>query len=174
MKRGALVFIILAVLVVALPASAQVSATGTLAVSGTLAESIQISLTSGSLTLGGTPQAATVAAGTIQKFGGTLTGGFTQTASTATDYTIGGNFNVKVDYANGASANYTLTGELNSAALSGTTWTLGAVTLNNTTAQNLTTSGTYGSAANYALAIKITNAATGSIANTVNLVATSN
>jgi len=173
MKRISVVFLFLAVCAIALPASA-LTATGTLAVSGTLAESVQIFITSGTLTLGGTAQDATVSAGTIQKFGGSLTGGFSQTGSTASNFTIAGNFNAEVDYANGASPTYHLTAALNSAAPAGTVWTLGTIATLSTTAQDLQTAGTYGAPSNYTLSIQIANTSTGSIARTISLVATTN
>ncbi|HEY6893498.1 MAG TPA: hypothetical protein VI258_04980 [Rhodanobacteraceae bacterium] len=175
MKRTLIVLAALSVLVFALPASAAVSANGSLAVTGTVAESIQIVLTDGSLTLtnGGTAN-ATAAAGTIQKFGGSLTGGFAKSNVVAGSFDIGGTFNVEVDYAGGGSLNYNLTAELNSSAASGTTWKLDSTTLNNTAAQQIVATGTYGSPARHTLAITIANSASGAIDNTINLVATSN
>ena len=130
-------------------ASAQDTATGTLAVTGTIASSISLTIESAGGTTGGLgTNAATSALGTISKFGGIVPTSFTRTV-TATDWKLASNIGVKVVKANSISSAYTLNAKLNSAPVTGVAWTVNAVLLNATTAQALTAAGVYDAIGSY-------------------------
>jgi hypothetical protein len=125
------------------------------------------------IALGGNgTSAATVAFGSVQAYGGTVPTGVTKTLNGTTDWSLSTPIDVVVQVANQSSADYTLTGALQTA--DGTnTWQLGATPLT-TTAATLTSGGTYG---NTAYTFKLTipfSAAAGAISNTINFTATAN
>lgn len=159
------------------PAAANPSATGTLTVTATVAASMQLIFDSdpSGVPLSGTgTNAATLALGTVQAYGGTVPAGATRTVNGTTDYTYSSPFDVKVTKANSASSNYTLTAALNAADATNT-WKVDAVTLT-TSAQQITATGGYGSDAVHTLYLTIpfSEADGTSISNVVNFTATAN
>jgi hypothetical protein len=180
MKRQAYLlaaFVMAAALCGSGPALAAATASGTLAVTATVAASIQLvfdSDASGIVLTGAGTNAATLAFGTVQAYGGTVPTGATRTVNGTTSFTYSSPFDVKVTKANSTSANYTLAASLNSSD-STNTWLVDSTTLT-TTAQNVTTSGAYGSDAAHTLYLTIPfSEADGTlISNTVNFTATAN
>jgi hypothetical protein len=150
-------------------AGAQDTATGTLAVTGTVVSSISLTIASagGSGQSGMGTSAATTGLGSISKFGALPTN-FTRTVS-ATDWTLSSTIGVTVTKANSISTAYTLNAKLSTAPATGVVWKVNAVTLNATTAQALTAAGVWGSTPTYAWDLVIDDAVptASSIANTV-------
>jgi hypothetical protein len=179
MKRLGFSLVALAVVASAgVPArAASPTATGTLAVTATVAASINMVFDSDAsgIPLGSAgTNAATLAFGTVQAYGGSVPVGATRTVNGTTSFTYSSPFDVKVIAANSASANYTLAGSLNAA--DGTnTWKIDAVSLT-TSPQTITATGTYGSDQSHTLALTIpfTVADATVISNTVNFTATAN
>jgi hypothetical protein len=129
-------------------ASAQETATGTLAVTGTIVGSISLTIESAGGTASGlTTNAASTDLATISKFGAAPTG-FTKTLS-ANSWALNSTIGVKVVKANSISTAYTLNAKLATAPVAGLTWTVNAVLLNATTAQAMTAAGVYGSTGSY-------------------------
>jgi hypothetical protein len=158
--------------------AANPSASGTLAVTATVASSIQLvfnSSPSGVTLSGSGTNAAALAFGTVQAYGGAVPTGATRTVNGTTSYTYSSPFYVNVSLANSSSASYTLTAALNAADTQGNTWAVDSVTLS-TSAQTITASGTYSSNQSHTLALTIPfSAASGeAISNTVNFTATAN
>jgi hypothetical protein len=179
MKRAyfALPAIVAGLVLAALPASAAVTASGTLSVTATVAASINMVFdtdASGVSLTGSGSNAATLAFGTVQAYGGTVPTGATRTVNGTTDYTYSSPFDVKVTKANSSSANYTLDASLN-ASDSTNTWKVDTVSLT-TSPQHVTTTGTYGSDQSHVLylAIPFSEADATAISNTVNFTATAN
>jgi hypothetical protein len=159
------------------PASAAVTATGTLGVTATVAASIKMVFNSDAsgVTLGGAgTNAATLAFGTVQAYGGVVPTGVTRTVS-ASDFTVSSPFDVNVVSANSASANYTLTAQLN-AADAVNTWKLGATTITNASPSTITTTGAYATDVPFTLGLTIPFTVTDAtvISNTLNFTATAN
>jgi hypothetical protein len=159
-------------------ALANPSAGGTLAVTATVASSIQLAFISdpSGIALGGSgTNAATLALGTVQAYGGTVPAGATRTVNGTTSYTYSSAFDINVTLADSSSANYTLTAALNAADAQGNTWAVDSVTLT-TAPQTVTSSGSYGSNQSHTLALTIPFSATSgeAISNTVNFTATAN
>lgn len=135
-------------------ASAQDTATGTLAVTGTVVSSISLTIESaGGSTSGLGTSAASTSLGSISKFGAAPTG-FTLTRGT-TNWTLTSAVGVKVVKANSISTAYTLNAKLASAPTTGIAWNVNAVLLNATTAQAMTAAGAYGTTASYPWTIVI-------------------
>jgi hypothetical protein len=149
-------------------ASAQDTAAGTLAVTGTVISSISMTIESaGGTTSGLGTDTASTALGSFSKFGTTPTG-FTKVNTVANEWTLSSTIGVKVVKANSISTAYTLNAKLNSAPTTGVAWTVNAVLLNATTAQALTAAGAYGSTASYNWDIAILDSvAAGALDNTV-------
>jgi predicted secreted protein len=150
------------------------TSSGTLTVTGTVASSINLTIESAGGTTSGTgTAAATSALGTLSKYSAAPTG-FTL-ARGASDWTVSANVGVKVEKANLTSTDYTLTAQLESAPVTGTTWKLNGSTLSNTVATNLTSTGTYASTGSYSWDIVVADsAAPGAIDNAINYAATAN
>jgi hypothetical protein len=172
---------ILVGLVLALPlgfssvAQAQNTSTGSMTVTGTVVSSIGLTIESaGGVFSGGGTAAASSALGSISK-NGTAPTGFTR-VNTATDSTLSASVGIKVVQTNGASATYTLTAQLSTAPPTGTTWTLGGLTLAAATPVQLTATGVYSATPTYVWTINLldTVANATSIANTINFAAIAN
>lgn len=150
-------------------ASAQDTATGTLAVTGTIVSSISLTIASagGGSQSGMGTSAATTALGSISKFGALPTN-FTRVQG-STDWTLSSTIGVTVTKANSISTAYTLNAKLSTAPTAGIVWKVNAVTLNATTAQALTAAGAWGSTPTYAwdLVIADSVATATPLANTV-------
>ena len=148
-------------------ASAQDTATGTLAVTGTIVSSISLTIDSAGGTTGGLgTNAATSALGSISKFGALPTG-FTIVRGT-TDYTLSSSIGVTVVKANSASTAYTLNAKLATAPAAGIVWKVNAFTLNGATVVPLTAAGAWGSTPTYAWDIVIDDVVpAGAIDNTI-------
>lgn len=179
LKRAAFLLcgLLIAAVISVVPAGASVTATGTLAVTATVAASINMvfdSDASGVTLTGSGSNAATLAFGTVQAYGGTVATGASRSVNGTTDYTYSSPFDVKVTKANSSSANYTLDASLNSSD-STNTWAVDSVTLT-TSAQHVTTTGTYGSDQSHTLSLTIpfSEADATAISNTVNFTATAN
>jgi hypothetical protein len=156
-------------------ALANPSASGTLAVTATVNASIQMVFDSdpSGVTLGGAgTNAATLAFGNISAYG--PLGTHVSRTVGASSFTVSTPFDVKVNKANSASANYTLSAALASSD-STNTWVVDSTTLT-TSAQNVTTSGTYGSdqAHTLYLTVPFTSPDQTAISNTVDFTATAN
>jgi hypothetical protein len=136
-------------------ASAQDTATGTLAVTGTVVSSISLTIASagGSGQTGMGTNTATTALGSISKFGA-IPAGFTRVIS-ASDWTLSSTIGVTVTKANSISTAYTLNAKLSTAPAVGIGWTVNAVLLNATTAQALTAAGAWGSTPTYVWTIAV-------------------
>jgi hypothetical protein len=160
---------------VSAPSTSALSATGTVAVTATTSASISLTFTTDAsgITLGGTgTNAATIAFGAVQAYGGVVPSGVTKTVNAPTNWALSTPFDVNVYVANQTSANYTLTAALASSDATNT-WQLGATSLT-TTAATLTSTGAYGSTSyTFKLTIPFSEAA-GAISNTMNFTATAN
>lgn len=152
------------------------SASGTVAVTATVASSVSLTFATdpSGITLGGTgTSAATIAFGAVQAYGGTVPANVTKTVNGTTNWTLSTPFDVVVQVANQTSSNYTLTAQLNTADANNT-WKIGATTITSASAATLTATGAYGTTS-YTLGLTIPFAeAAGSISNTLNFVATAN
>ena len=152
------------------------SASGTVAVTATIASSISLVFTTDAsgITLGNSgTSAATIAFGTIQAYGGTVPTGVTKAVNAPTNWTVSTPFDITVQVANQTSASYTLTAQLQTAD-SLNTWKLGTTTITSASAASLTATGTYGlTIYTLNLTIPFTEAA-GAVSNTLNFVATAN
>jgi hypothetical protein len=175
--RHTLVLIVLLIAAFSLatqPASAT-SATGTVAVTATTVGSVSLTfVTDGAgITLGGSgTSAASIAFGSVQAYGGSVPAGVTKTVNGTTNWSLSTPLDVVVQVANQTSANYTLTGALQTTDATNS-WFLGATTLT-TSAATLTSTGAYGSTA-YTFKLTIPFSATaGAISNTINFTATAN
>lgn len=153
------------------------TATGTLAVTGTVASSISLTVENGTvgptLTGAGTDAASTDLGTTFSKYGSTPAG-FTKTLQGTTSWTLSSDFGVKVEKANSDSTNYTLVANLSTDP--GTVvWNAGGTPFVAVAAKNLTSTGVYATTTNYAWSIVIPDAlTTPDLANTINFLATSN
>jgi hypothetical protein len=157
------------------PVFAATTASGTVAVTATVASSVSLTFVSdpAGITLGGTgTSAATVAFGNVQAFGGVVPANVTKTVAAA-NWTLSTPFDVVVAVANQVSPTYTLTAQL-AIADAVDTWKVGASTITSAAAATVTAAGAYGSTS-YTLALTIPFAkAAGAITNTINFVATAN
>ena len=176
MTKAKLIVVTLAV-ALALPvlAGAQVTASGTLAVNATVQSSINLVFNSDGAGVGLTgsgTNAATMNLGNISAYG-TLAAGVSRTVAAA-NFRVSSPFDVVVSQANGSSANYTLTAQLNAAdATNG--WDISGSAVTNAAATTLTNTGAYGSSVAYTLGLTVPLASPGgAIANQVNFVATAN
>ncbi len=147
-------------------------ATGTLAVSFTVASSFQLVVNQApggvALTGGGT-SAASADLGTVSYYGGCTTAGVTCTQAPP-NLSVTTTFAVRVDSASSSSANYRLDASL-AAADATNTWRVNTVTLS-TTAQTVRASSAYGTDVIQNLEILVPNTApTGAVSNTINLLA---
>lgn len=150
-------------------------ATGTLAVTANVASSINLVFNSstGGVVLGNSgTSAATLAFGTIQAFGGTLTTGVSRSA-TANNFTVSSPVDVVVTKANSTSPTYKLTAQLQTADPLNT-WSVGGVGVIAATPATIAATGTYGPTTfQVAITILLTTPAA-SITNQINYTATSN
>ena len=139
-------------------ANAQDTATGTLAVTGTVVSSISLTIASagGSGQSGMGTSAATTGLGSISKFGA-IPAGFTR-VSTASDWTLSSAIGVTVTKANSPSTAYTLNAKLSTAPAVGVVWKVNAVALNAATVSALTAAGAWGSTPTYAWDLVIADA----------------
>jgi hypothetical protein len=176
LKSGAAAIVVAGVSLAMAPnASAQVTSTGTLTVTATVASSIGLTFeTDGSgvaLTGAGT-SAATLGFGTVSAFGTIGTANVTRTVAAA-DFTVSTPFGVKVVRANSTSADYSLTAALGVADATNT-WTVDTTDLT-TGNQTLGSNYTYGSAVSHSMKLKVPfTAASGAVSRAVNFTATAN
>jgi hypothetical protein len=156
--------------------SALTSASGTVAVTATVAGSMSITFSTDAsgITLGGTgTSTATIAFGSVQAYGGSVPTGVTKTVNAPTNWALATPFDITVYVANLTSSNYTLTAQLQTSD-STNTWVLNSTTITSSSASTLTTTGTYGLTV-YTLHLTIPfSEAAGAISNTLNFVATAN
>lgn len=153
------------------------TSTGTLTVTATVNSSINLVFASdaaGVALTGSGTNAATLAFGNVQAFGGALTTGVVRTAA-ASSFTVTSAMDVNVTKANSTSANYTLKAQLG-AADAVNTWQIGGTTVTSAAAASITATGAYATAVNFPVALTIPFAtATGTVvSNTVNFTATAN
>ena len=177
MKKVTLVTIFAALLMISASAVAQTTASGTLTVTATVNGTISLVFNSdpaGVALSGNGTNAATLAFGTVQAFGGALTAGVTRAAG-ATSFTVSSPVDVFVDKANVASANYTLKAQLN-AADAVNSWSVGGVAVTNAAAATITATGAYTTnvAETVALTIPFSTASGTNISNAINFTATAN
>ena len=138
------------------PASAQVTDTGTLSITGTVQSSISLIFNSdpAGVTLNGAgTNNAALPFGNIQAYGGTISPGVTRTTG-ADSFTVSSPVGVHVRKANSSSANYTLTAVLNGVDATNS-WQVSGVTVVNGAAATITTSGTYDSDVSNTVAVTI-------------------
>lgn len=135
----------------------------------------------GGVVLGGTgSSAASVNLGTISAFG-PLASGVTRPTVTAGSYTVQTLFDVQVIEGGLTSPSYTLSAQLASAAPTGFSYAIDAITLT-TAAQNIQTNGAYNTDVQHALNLTVSTAAPGAggpavgtpLSTTINFTATSN
>lgn len=172
-----LILIAAALMMISSFAAAQTTASGTLSVTATVNGSISLVFntdTAGVALTGSGSNAATLAFGTVQAFGGTLTTGVTRTVGTG-NFTVSSPFDVNVAKANLTSANYTLKAQLNAADATNT-WQVQGVTVTSGAAATVTGTGTYDTDNQLTLALTIpfTTASGTSISNSINFTATAN
>jgi predicted secreted protein len=150
------------------------TAQGTLTVSGTIESSISLTIESAGGTTSGTGTAAAASdLGSVSKYTAAPTG-FTL-ARGASNWTLSSTVGVKVQKANLTSTDYTLTASLGSAPATGVTWKINGDTIDDASAQTLTSTGTYGSTGSYSWDIVVADsAAAGAIDNAISFTATSN
>jgi hypothetical protein len=152
------------------------SASGSMAVSITVASSVSLTLQTDAsgLSLGNSGTSAVTAAfGTMSAYGGSVPTGVTRTVNGTTNWKVSTPFDVVVQVANQTSSNYTLTAQLQSSD-STNTWQIGSTTVTSASAATLTSTGTYGTTAfTLNLTIPFSESA-GAISNTINFVATAN
>lgn len=178
MKKITLLTIFAALMMISSAASAQTTASGTLTVSAQVNGTISLVFNSDgsgvALAGTGTPN-ATLAFGTVQAFGGTLTTGVNRSVVAGTSFTVSSPVDVFVDKSNVASANYTLNAQLNSADAVNT-WSVGGVPVTSAAAATITATGAYTSNVpeTVALTIPFTTASGTSINNSIAFTATAN
>jgi hypothetical protein len=177
MKKLTLSAIFAALMMISSAAFAQTTASGTLTVTATVNGTISLVFNSdpaGVALSGAGTNAATLAFGTVQAFGGALTAGVTRTTA-ATSFTVSSPVDVFVDKANISSANYTLKAQLN-AADAVNTWSVGGVPVTNAAAATITATGAYTTNVpeTVALTIPFTTASGTAISNAINFTATAN
>ena len=155
------------------------TATGTLAVTGTIDGTLMLTLETAStgvdndnLSLSGS-NVESAALGTISKTASAPAGW--SKSVTASDWKLSTYVGVKVDKANIASGSHTLTAKLASVPESGISWKMGAADLSTVDA-TVDDAGVYESTADYQLAVDIADSAAddSAIDNTITLVATAN
>jgi hypothetical protein len=139
-------------------AGAQDTATGTLAVTGTIVSSISLTIASagGSGQSGMGTSAATTGLGSVSKFGALPTN-FTIVRG-ASDYTLSSTIGVTVVKANSISTAYTLNAKLATAPASGIVWKVNNFALNAAGVVALTAAGAWGTTPVYPWDIVITDA----------------
>src|SRR5512140_1170132 len=154
MTKAKLITIFLAV-AIAMPilSAAQTTGSGTLAVSATVQSSLSMVFNSNAagvpLGSAGT-NAATLNFGNISAYG-TLAANVSRSVG-ATNFTVSTPFDIQVSKSNSASADYSLTAQLN-AADAVNSWAVGGSAVSNASATTLTSTGTYGSNSAYTLAL---------------------
>lgn len=175
-REARIATLIVGVLLLSRATLAATTASGTVAVTATVAGSMSITFSTDAsgITLSGSgTSAATIAFGSVQAYGGSVPSGVTKTVNAPTNWTLSTPFDVTVQVANQTSANYTLTAQLQTADATNT-WKLGATAITSGSAATLTSSGTYG-LTTYTLNLTIPfSEAAGAISNTLNFVATAN
>jgi hypothetical protein len=176
MTKAKLITIFLAAaLAMPILSAAQTTASGTLAVNATLQSSISMVFNSDAagVALGSAgTNAATLNFGNISAYG-TLAANVSRSVG-ATSFTVSTPFDVLVTKSNSASANYSLTAQLN-AADAVNSWALGGSAVASGAPTTLTAAGTYGSSTAYSLALTVPMSSNApSISNTINFVATAN
>ena len=159
--------------------SAAAQASGTLTVSATVQGSINLAFNTDAAGVGLTgsgSNAATLAYGTVQAYGGTVPTNVTRSVQ-ATTFTISTPVDVNVSKYNSSSLNFTLKAQLGTADANGNAWTVGGVAVTSASAATITGTGAYATNVPEAVAIAIPLANTGAalnIANTINFTATAN
>ena len=176
MTKAKLITLTLAVaLAMPMLASAQTTASGTLAVNANVQSSLSMVFNSDAagVVLGGTgTNAATMNLGNIAAYGA-LAAGVSRTVGGAS-FTVSSPFDVVVSKANITSSNYTLTAQLNAADATNT-WDISGTGVTNASASTLTATGAYGSSVQYTLGLTVPfTSGGGAISNQVNFVATAN
>ena len=177
MKKLTLVTIFAALMMISSAAVAQTTANGTLNVTATVTGTISLVFNSdgSGVNLGGAGTAnATLAFGTVQAFGGTLTTGVTR-SNTATSFTVSSPVDIFVDKSNVNSANYKLTAQLNTADAINS-WSVAGIPVTNASAAVITSTGTYTNNVPtvVALTIPYSNSTSLNISNSIAFVATAN
>jgi len=152
------------------------TASGTLGVSATVASSISMTFGSDAsgIVLGGAgTNAATLAFGSIQAYGGVVPTGATRVVNGTTSFTYSSPFDINVAEENSTSSSYTLAALLS--ASSPDTFAVDAVTLS-TSSQTITATGAYATNALHTLALTVPfSIASGTVINSnVNFTATAN
>jgi hypothetical protein len=157
MKKIIMGSIVVAMFAVPTFVMAQDTASGTLAVTGTVVSSIELTIDSAGGTFSGPGVATTTDLGNISKFGGVVPTGFTR-STTSSDWTLTSAIGVTVTKANSASTAYTLNAKLASAPAGGVAWTVNGFTLNAATVTAMTAAGVWGSTPTYPWTITIPDA----------------
>jgi len=153
------------------------TATGTLTVTATVHSSINLVFqkdAAGAAIGGAGTNAATLAFGTVQAFGGAVPAGVTETTAAAS-FTLSTPVDVVVTKANSTSANFKLTAQLTAAPASGETFTLNAVGVTNASPATISATAAYGSTAvTVAETVPFTVNSGTTLTDVINFTATSN
>ena len=174
-KAKLITLILAAALAMPILSAAQTTASGTLAVNATVQSSISMVFNSdeSGVPLGSAgTNAATLNFGNISAYGA-LSPNVSRVVGGAS-FTVSTPFDVQVSKSNSASANYSLTAQLN-AADAVNSWAVGGSAVTSAAATTLTAAGSYGANSAYTLALTVPLASgAGAISNTINFVATAN
>jgi hypothetical protein len=178
MKKVMLLTIFAALMMISSAAVAQTTASGTLTVTATVNGTISLVFNSdpaGVALSGNGTNAATLAFGTVQAFGGTLAAGVSRSVVPGTSFTVSSPVDVFVDKANVSSANYTLKAQLN-AADAVNSWSVGGVAVTSAAAATITATGAYTTNVpeTVALTVPFSTASGTNISNAINFTATAN
>jgi len=154
------------------------SSSGNLGVSANVQGSINLTFVtdgSGIAVTGTTTSTASLPFSNVQMYGGSVPGNVTKTLHGTTSFDLVTPFDVRVDLANSASANYALTALLATPDATNT-WTIGTNNLSaGLTASAIGTAVSYGSAVAYTLTLNVPSGeSAGSISNSIGFTATAN
>jgi|HubBroStandDraft_1064217.scaffolds.fasta_scaffold00488_20 hypothetical protein len=158
-------------------ANAQTSG-GNLGVSANVQGSINLTFvtdSSGIGVTGTTTSTASLPFSNVQMYGGSVPTNVTKTLNGITSFALATPFDVRVDIANSASANYALTALLATPDATNV-WTIGATDISaGVTASTLTSTGAYTTAVPYTLKVVVpASEAAGSVSNSIGFTATAN
>jgi hypothetical protein len=157
-------------------ASAQ-TGSGTLGVTETVQGSILLTFVtdaSGMAVTGTGTSTASLPFGNVKMFGGSVPTNVTKTVTGTTSFSVATPFDVRVDLANSASADYTLTATLASADVVNV-WLIGATDISDASAAQLTAAGAYATAVPYTLHLTVpATEAAGLISNSIGFTAVGN
>jgi hypothetical protein len=158
-------------------ANAQVSGSGTMGISASIAGSILLTFVtdaSGMTVTGTTTSTASLPLSTIKMYGGTVPGNVTKQVFGTSSFTVSTPFDVLVNVANDTTTNYTLSVTLSTTDPTNT-WTLGGTDITDGSAHTLAATGAYATQVPYTLVISIpASEAAFTLGNSISFTATAN